>query len=241
MVAGTVSSVETDTAYDAEVAAAYDDNYSDPLSLAENRVLSRLLDETMERTPYLIPRILDVGCGTGLVPDLLRAMPQWEGYWEDRYLGVDASIPMLNRAQQKHTDLAFAPARMEALGLFVYERFNVVVSTFVLAYSEDILEAYDALEAMRARLVDGGRLLLVTCSERFTESQQKTTNHIVNEKVEVLTFDAETLEMLALSAGFNDVRVTGLGYGSRFAMLEYAALGKHWPDLASYLVLEASN
>ena len=73
-----------------EIADRYDGAYSDRIAQAEDRLLRRWIRERSMRLP-----ILDLGCGTGLLLDLL-GIPPWA------YQGVDISDGMLERAREKH-------------------------------------------------------------------------------------------------------------------------------------------
>lgn len=76
-------------AYD-RVAEEYDRGYLTPADLGEEQAVLRLLS----REGYLDGRVLDIGCGTGL---LLDRVPGLSG----RYVGVDPSMGMLRQAQRK--------------------------------------------------------------------------------------------------------------------------------------------
>mgnify|MGYP000140967263 FL=1 len=75
--------------YDA-IAAQYDSLHKDPKSLQEDLAIAGFLRE------YVAPgcKVLDLGCGTGLLLELLALQP------ED-YLGIDPSEKMLEELQRK--------------------------------------------------------------------------------------------------------------------------------------------
>lgn len=75
------------TGYD-DVADRYDEHFRRPVDRWEDARLTALL------RPYVDGcNVIDLGCGTGWVLDHLRPR---------RYVGVDASAPMLARLQEKH-------------------------------------------------------------------------------------------------------------------------------------------
>lgn len=225
--------------YDADVAARYDANYSDAVCQAENRELAAMLDSLLSpgrpaRRPPMFD-ILDVGCGTGLVPDLLSESETFREVWADGYVGIDLSDAMLNVAQQKHTDLHFLHGSMDHLDLLVNGcRFDAAVSTFALCHSDD---PAGVIEQMWRVLSPGGRLLIVTNGPGFPRYPAKQANYITEEKPRLVS--AGELAAYARASWFTDVTVTGFSYGSDLIRLERRILGRRFPNRAAYLVLEA--
>lgn len=74
-----------------EWAGMYDAHYSEKIDLAEDRALGRLLSDFIHREDCLI----DFGCGTGKVLDLLEDDPFG-------YIGIDLSPRMIEEAAQTH-------------------------------------------------------------------------------------------------------------------------------------------
>lgn len=112
-------------AYD-RIAHCYDAQVASTVREVEVTALIRLLRR--EFGPLHDKKVLDLGCGTGLVPDVMRVHP-------DRYLGVDPSVGMLNRARRKHPQLVFRQGWQEDTGADE-GYFDVVLSLFgVLSYS----------------------------------------------------------------------------------------------------------
>ena len=99
------------------------------------------------------PYILDMGCGTGqLYGDLVQALGQ-EGF---RYLGVDSSGTMLERAVEKYPDAAFVQSNvMETQA--EQESFDLIVCSHSFPYYPD---GKAALQKMAEMLRPGGQLLL---------------------------------------------------------------------------------
>jgi SAM-dependent methyltransferase len=237
------------TVYDT-LAHQYDENYSTDLCKHEDAEIARILDAAMQRAfensyPYR-PRILDVGCGTGYVADLLSRSKKWGGYgwWEPGYVGIDPAPAMLAQAKKKHPRLLFAQAEMEDLiDLDPYyhgprgEGFDLVVSTFAFCYTS---EPTVSMQGLASRMVPGGELLIVTPGPGFDSYPEKVSNHLAEGFAERYSHSAEELDKLAsYYADLEHVRVTGLGYGTSFSRLERALLGQHMPNRAAYLVLEA--
>ncbi len=69
----------------------YDSRYLDDTALFENRVVRTLVESL---TTHVTPRLLDIGCGTGLALEL-------ELTTVDNYLGVDPSPGMIKRFNEK--------------------------------------------------------------------------------------------------------------------------------------------
>ena len=77
----------------ADLADTYDDVYSDRLSRAENRAVSKLI------RPYLDDRdVLDIGCGTGLALELSDP---------HTYHGIDVEPAMIRRARTRWQSSVF--------------------------------------------------------------------------------------------------------------------------------------
>lgn len=71
-----------------DIASRYDALFGDEKSLTENREVGEML-------PPLVGSVLDVGCGTGLLTEIVNVLP-------DNYLGIDPSKGMLKQFVEKH-------------------------------------------------------------------------------------------------------------------------------------------
>jgi len=111
-----------------EVAGRYDEHYSDRVSQLENAWLQDWLDP-------LDGSILDLGCGTGLLLDIMDIDPC-------RYRGVDPSEEMLGVARGKHPEHSFS---VDVPPWVQYD--NLVCLWSVLPHSKSL-----ASELYRARL-----------------------------------------------------------------------------------------
>ena len=74
------------------IAEKYDSLFSDPESVNENKELSRMLSS-------LSGTVFEIGCGTGLLVDLLAISP-------DRYMGVDPSSRMVSVFLGRHPEFS---------------------------------------------------------------------------------------------------------------------------------------
>ena len=80
------------------IAVEYDDTYSSDEYVKENKVLGKLLSAVVKY--YNPTSIYDIGCGTGLLLDLVNV-------GEARYNGIDPSAKMLAVAAKKHPGYYF--------------------------------------------------------------------------------------------------------------------------------------
>lgn len=79
------------------VADVYDDLYQDRDYIAENRLIQAWLRDILPRKADVV----DIGCGTGLLYELL---PQFN------YFGFDPCIRMISKFREKHAGVAVAKA-----------------------------------------------------------------------------------------------------------------------------------
>lgn len=92
-----MTTTPTTTTHYNQIAPNYDSRYTDPAHQLENRTVANWL------TPNVTT--LDIGCGTGLLPEIIDMHPE-------RYLGVDPSAGMLAEFERKH------PQHVTVLGTF---------------------------------------------------------------------------------------------------------------------------
>ncbi len=71
-----------------EISDRYDELFTDPSSLSENAEVGEMLRP-------LSGSVLDVGCGTGLLTEIVEISPE-------NYMGVDPSDGMLRKFKEKH-------------------------------------------------------------------------------------------------------------------------------------------
>jgi ubiquinone/menaquinone biosynthesis C-methylase UbiE len=147
------------SAYDA-VAASYDAAFTRPVDLAENALVFGRLRTLLHNQPQA--RVLDVGCGTGLLLDELPLPPP-------RYVGLDVAPGMLAQARQKFLDYDFCLGDMADLAAFADDSFGLVVNLFgSFNYSTD---PAPVLSEMQRVLQPGGHFLLMACTPRYAHRQ----------------------------------------------------------------------
>lgn len=162
------------------VASKYDAHYQNPFDIAEEEHIFKLI------APYLKGHICDVGCGTGLLLDLLARMH----HPFESYTGFDISDEMVKIAKEKAR--RFEPclsndciaAKID--GIFVQDAQQWVeqscespfyktcftYDTIVLLYGvSSYLDNFNRFlrNAWRSRLKPGGHIVTVHCSPRYAD------------------------------------------------------------------------
>ena len=138
--------VETLKLY-ADWAETYDHTMLDGLAYRSPQQIAALVALTEERRDV---RVLDVGCGTGLLANSLRA----HGF--NRVDGLDYSAPMLSVAQREgRIDEAFLRDLNERLGMGV-ESYDILASTGTFTHGH---VGAECLPELLALLVPGGHFV----------------------------------------------------------------------------------
>ena len=226
-------------AYDG-LSATYDDAYLSPKDLAENAWLARYL----ATQGYCDGRVLDVGCGTGLLLDLCAIQPTM-------YTGLDVSDRMLEIARLKHPEFRgnFARASMDAMTSLVgAERWQNVLYLFgTFSYATEPEKAVSELARV---LMPGGRFFAMLLSHRYPD---RASYSVMNAgySVPIVTYDAKQAEQAFLTSPYLEVgRVRGLSVavdrmqwlGNRltksYYSIEAATLGRWLPSESAYVVVE---
>ena len=131
----------------ADWAETYDQTMLDGLSYRSPQRIAKLAAVTEPRRDV---RVLDVGCGTGLLASSLRA----QGF--NRVDGLDYSVPMLAVAQREgRIDEAFLRDLNERLEMGA-ECYDMLVSTGTFTHGH---VGAGCLPGLLALLVPGGRLI----------------------------------------------------------------------------------
>ncbi len=180
---------EVSKAYD-DLAEGYDDYHVDGKSQAENRLIADYLQSYIKSDDLIV----DLGCGTGLLLDLVSLPPE-------RYIGVDISPGMLKYARAKHPGYRFElgdiEKPIEALGA---TKVDLAVSLFGSA-------SYCDLEAVKHSVPEmvrpGGRFFLMLCGPRYLA--RKT---YINKSESVVRPHSEA----ALARAFPGAKIWGMSY-----------------------------
>ncbi|NJN66706.1 MAG: class I SAM-dependent methyltransferase [Chloroflexaceae bacterium] len=109
---------------------------------------------TLAALPYLRGRVLETGCGTGYVQQVLAAQ------WPDRVVGVDASPQMLALTRRRLRGAPRQPILLRAVAQALplgAASFDTVLATFPTEY----LVHPATIREIRRVLAPGGRLVIV--------------------------------------------------------------------------------
>jgi ubiquinone/menaquinone biosynthesis C-methylase UbiE len=178
-------------------------------------------EEILERARPIgaADRILDLGCGTGIVARLLRER-LGAG---TRLTGADASAAMIAHARELAPEIEWIEANATKLP-FADASFELCVSQQMLQF---VPEPAAALREIRRVLVPGGRLVAATWRPRhelplFDVLGRIAERHLgaANEKRFLLGDDAALRELL-VDAGFSDPRVEIVTRIDRFPAFPY--------------------
>jgi ubiquinone/menaquinone biosynthesis C-methylase UbiE len=184
-----------------EAADSYDSGYSSLLNKAEDRRVVELL------TSMVKGKVIDVGCGTGIVLDYLG-----QSICPSEYLGIDVSIKMLEKAHLKFPEYFFAQADMGKLPLPDQSQ-DTLVSTFgPLSYS---LDPEQTLAEFSRVLKPGSWLAIMPYSLRVghgigVEGYSTATEPTIPK----LYYTTRMLEQLL--APFENVQIHGINYIGNF-------------------------
>lgn len=202
-------------AYWDAVAHIYDDLYTSPWAMRENELVLQGLS-WLQALPS--PRVLDIGCGTGLGYEFCKAVNP-----NVQYTGLDISAHMLSQFRHKHPDVPLICADMAAATL-PDKHFDVVVSFFAsVSYASSLVPVLAAIDRV---LVPGGYVRLSVFNEsslrrimqrqgqRQTEAYGTRGHDLIfdasADKAEVIAYSAATLKDACRAYGWEAIRTTAL-------------------------------
>lgn len=162
----------------------------------------RYNDATLRATVALVPwdqvrRLLDVGCGTGLLEEAAQQLDP-----HLRVVGADISLPMLQQAIRKfehRTPLSWANALAEDLP-FASGAFDCIVCANCFHYFRRPLRA---LEEFRRVLVVGGQLVLIDWCDDFLACKICDFVLRVADRAHFRVYGLEQCEGLLQQVGFD--------------------------------------
>jgi len=150
------------------MASRYDEHYLGEVSLAENQVAFTWLFNFH----CLGGRILDAGCGTGLILEYFQPQPRC-------YIGFDISLGMLDRARKKFPIYTFLHGDMQDLHRMQSRRCTVYMSLFGSPNYPDNLDA--VIKEMKRVLVPGGRYFLMFYSMKYASRESYILREVESE------------------------------------------------------------
>lgn len=196
--------------YDAE-APQYDGDYSDPTTLACDALVMERIREVLQSfsTSTNRPvRILDVGCGTGIVP---RSIPELQGN-RFQYSGIDVSEGMLAEARRHlPTNVDLRQADMHDAQFIEDTSIDALLSIYgPFSYS---LEPERLIEEFARTVRPDGRIILMPYSVRLGAGVLTGFSTAYSEETQKLFYTKETITKLLQESGyFTEVRVIGINY-----------------------------
>jgi len=227
---------EVARAYD-NVAGDYDTTYTGPKDIAEN---AYVMGELLAGGYVDKRRVLDVGCGTGL---LLDALPQCT----IDYTGIDLSPGMLEVARRKHTNKRFYVMDMQNMRELPAGSFDTITCLFEpFNYCTEPDRFF--VEARRL-LSEGGRVFLMSGGPRLA----RRSLHCLKDKVPRTYYTPRELHLL-MAPWFESIEVRGMGcvldnvprvfaqsWHNAWARAEAETIGRYLPSACIYHIVTATK
>lgn len=161
-------------------------------------------------------RILDLGCGTGIVARVLRERLGGAA----NIMGLDASAPMLEKARSIAPEIVFREGNAMTLP-FTDHSFELVLCQEMLQFVPD---RAGALREARRVLSPGGRFLVSTWRPRSEQPFHDALGRVAerhlgksNDKRWLL--DSDTLGQALTDAGFTNIRIETVSLIERYREL----------------------
>lgn len=179
-------------------------------------IFERYARDLVDRARPIGPsdRILDLGCGTGIVARVLR-----ERLGGGAHLtGIDINAGMLAKARSIAPDITWVEGN--AMALPVPDRaFELVLAQQVIQFTPDHAAA---VREIRRVLAPGGRVLAATWRPRkhqplFDALGTIAEKHLGPDKDKRMSLDGDALRALFEAAGFIDVKLEEVSLEERFA------------------------
>jgi ubiquinone/menaquinone biosynthesis C-methylase UbiE len=178
-------------------------------------IFARYARDLVERARPIGPsdRILDLGCGTGVVARVVRERLGAA----TNVVGLDASAPMIEKARSIAPEIDFREGNAMALP-FAAGSFDLVLCQEMLQFVPDRLAA---LREVRRVLTPGGRFITSTWRPRseqpFHDALGRVAErHLGKSNDARWSLDAHELGHALAEAGFSDVRVETVSFTDRF-------------------------
>jgi ubiquinone/menaquinone biosynthesis C-methylase UbiE len=178
-------------------------------------IFDRYARDLVDRARPIGPsdRILDLGCGTGIVARILRERLGGGA----RITGLDVNAGMLAKARSIAPDIEWVEGSATALP-FANGSFEVVFAQQVLQFVPD---REQAMREIKRVLVPGGRLIASTWRPRtyqplFDALGLLAEKHLGPGNDKRWALDGEELGALASTAGFADVRLDTASLEERY-------------------------
>jgi len=160
------------------IADKYDDLFKDPESIAEDKEIIGMMN-------YTSGRILDIGCGTGLLADYCIF---------DDYVGIDPSLKMLDIFRMKHSEYNDKLVHTDFESFYDPKGFDLAVALYgVASYINPLCykKVFDVLN-------DGGRYFLMFYADdyyphTYEKTHKEMSRYMFNEYIK-LVFGSEPVK-----------------------------------------------
>ena len=144
-----------------KIAGSYDSRYSDSQYLRENKLLFGEITRVLEDKD----KLLDVGCGTGLLLENIKLS-------SERYLGVDPSKNMLKIARRKFPTHRFVRGRLED----VLDSFEADIAVALFGVG-----SYLSFTDVKA-IMKHNKYMIMFCNYGYFPSTYDTKIHILKQQ-----------------------------------------------------------
>lgn len=125
-------------------------------------------------------KVLDIGCGTGRVEDLLKESARADlASTRADIVAADISDEMLKIAKHRHPDVEFVQADINAMP-FKDEEFDVAIAAFVIVHIKNLTKAFKEIDRV---LKPNGIFVLTNINQRKAPKLQ-----IEKEKIVIKSF-----------------------------------------------------
>ncbi|MBS1960537.1 MAG: class I SAM-dependent methyltransferase [Bdellovibrionales bacterium] len=147
-------------AYD-QIADDYHTKRCNPMRNAWNEHIEVPVMERWLKHSVRNKRVLDLGCGTGILSERLSA-------WGADVFGIDQSPKMIEKAESLHPDLCFQTGCAEKLP-FADSAFDIIASSLVMHYVQDLTVPFREV----ARVLKPGGVFAFTMHHPFDECLER--------------------------------------------------------------------
>jgi ubiquinone/menaquinone biosynthesis C-methylase UbiE len=185
-------------------------------------IFDRYARDLVERARPFGPsdRILDLGCGTGIVARILRDRLGGAA----RLTGLDVNAAMLAKAKSIAPDITWQEGNAMALP-FADKSFECVLAQQVLQFVPDRAQA---MREIRRVLVPGGRLIASTWRPRSYQPLPEALGLVAEKHLgpgndKRWSLDGDELRALAVEAGFVDAKLDTVSLEERHTMFPVQA------------------
>jgi ubiquinone/menaquinone biosynthesis C-methylase UbiE len=196
-------------------------------------IFDRYARDLVERARPIGPseRILDLGCGTGIVARVLRERLGASA----RLTGLDASPAMVGKARSLAPEIEWVEGNATSLP-FADGAFELVLCQQMLQFVPDRLAA---LREVRRVLAPSGRLIVSTWRPRREQPLHDALGriaerHLGGSKDPRFSLEGETLVSLLREVGFVDVRMDMASLVERYEELPVRATAAATSDLSAF-------